>query len=273
VTLCIAAACQYRNQPRIVTCTDWKLSSTLGSSETADKLRWIKKPNWVALTAGVAAKAEALVRTYRGFFANKEITEETAPGLFTTTAIAQLMWLKNCYVRQKHAVTYDHFREKGKKEFPESVFLKTHMEVEAIDLGASLIIAGFVNHGTSMKPLICKIARSGEVSITDHFETIGEGLYVARPPLLMREYNSEVSLMDAIYRLYEAKTLAEIVPSVGKDTSIDVLYPNGELEQVSSRKGYDLLDKMFRKYGPKACIKKPPLKRAYFDDLDFSRLR
>ena len=100
-------------------------------------------------------------------------------------------------------------------------------------------MAGFVSHNKSMKPLICKVGRDGDVSITDHFEMIGEGRYVAIPPMLRRQYNSSVSLMDAIYRVYEAKTLAEIVPSVGEDTSIDILYPDGTLEQVSSKRGYD----------------------------------
>ncbi len=272
VTLCIAAACQYRNQPRIATCTDWKASSSLGSAETADKLRWLKAPNWIALTAGDAAKAEALVRTYRGGLKDREITEANAHGFFSTIAIGHLMWLKNCYVRQKHGVSWKHFLEKGKKQFPESVLLNTHMQVEAIDLGASLIVAGFIKHGTTMKPLICKVSRSGAVSISDHFEAIGEGLYVASPPLLQRQYDSNVSLIDAVYRLFEAKTLAEIVPSVGKDTSIDILYPTGELEQVSDR-GYDMLESMFRKYGPKRNIKQPKMAGKYFDGLDFSRLR
>ncbi len=272
MTLCIAAACQYRNKPRIITCSDWKSSSSFGSTETADKLRWLKKPNWVALVAGDAAKAETLVRTYRLALAGSEIAEDNALLLFSNIAIAHLKWLKNSFVQRRHGVTYEHFRQKGKREFPESVFLTTHMEAEKIDLGSSLIVAGFVRHGRAMKPLICKVARDGEVSITDHFEAIGEGRYVATPPLLRRQYSSTVSLMDAIYRLYEAKTLAEIVPSVGEDTSIDILYPDGTLEQVSSKKGYDLLDVMWKKYGPKYNIVKPRLEKKYFESLDFASL-
>jgi len=37
--------------PRIVTCTDWRVTTGYGSANNTDKMRWIKKPNWVALTA------------------------------------------------------------------------------------------------------------------------------------------------------------------------------------------------------------------------------
>jgi hypothetical protein len=272
VTLCIAGACQYRNKPIIVTCTDWKSSSSLGASETADKLRWLKPPNWIALTAGGAAHADALVRAYRVGLKDKPITEENATELFNEIAVGQMAWIKNNLVQRLLGVTYEHLRLKGKKEFPESVILDTYVELRKVTLGASLIVAGFVQRNDSMKPLICKVDRSAQVTVTDHFEAIGEGLYVANPPLLRRQYNSDVSVMDAIYRLYEAKKLAEIVPSVGEDTSVDILFPTGEMQQLRDPQGFDIIEKMFRKYSPKMRIAKPALKARYFDDLSFERL-
>jgi hypothetical protein len=123
-----------------------------------------------------------------------------------------------------------------------------------------------------MKPLICRINQKGEVSISDHFECIGEGLVVANPTLLRRSIDSDVSLMDAVYRLYEAKSLAEVLSSVGEDTSVDLLYPNGDLEQLS-QVGHDKMAAMFRKFGPKRNIYKPKLQKSYWDSLDFLKLR
>jgi hypothetical protein len=184
----------------------------------------------------------------------------------------QMAWLKNNLVERELGVKYEYLRVRGKKEFPESVVLDTYIKLREVTLGASLIVAGFVPHNDSMKPLICKIDRSAEVTVTDHFETIGEGRYVANPPLLRRQYNSDVSLMDAIYRLYEAKKLAEIVPSVGEDTSVDILFPNGDMHQLRNPQGFDIVEKMFRKYGPKVRIKKPALRGKYLEELGFDRL-
>ncbi|HTU51907.1 MAG TPA: hypothetical protein VMF56_15050 [Acidobacteriaceae bacterium] len=271
VTLCIAAACQYRNQPRIITCTDWKVSSAWGSAENTDKLRWIKSPNWVALTAGGATSADALVRACRQALKDQNLTEENALDQFTRIAQTRLTKIKDAYVMKLLGVSYEYLRLNWKKEFPESVALDVYRGIGQIDLGASLIVAGFVPIRTTMKPLICRIDKSCNVSISDHFECIGSGSVVARPTLLRRSYNSDLSLMDAIYRLYEAKNLSEVIETVGQDTSLDVLFPTGELEQLSE-KGHDRMGVLLRKFGPKAKIKKPPLEQKYFDSLDFLRL-
>ena len=271
VTLCIAAACQYRNQPRIVTCTDWKVSTPYGSAENADKMRWIKKPNWVALTAGNKRVSDALVRTSRVAVANQEITELSALGIFTRIAQRQIKVVKNTYVFSSLGVSYKNFRLHWETQFPLAVALETFSEIRKKHLDASLIVAGFVSEGNSHKPLICQIDRFGNVSISEHFECSGEGATVAKPALLRREYHSSVSLMDAAYRLYEAKKLAEVFDSVGKDISVDILYPDGTLEQFSD-KGHDRLEIMLKRFGPKEKIVKPKLEKRYFDSLDFNSL-
>jgi 20S proteasome alpha/beta subunit len=151
------------------------------------------------------------------------------------------------------------------------VALETFSEIRKRHLGASLIVAGFVSEGDKHKPLICKIDQLGNVSISEDFECSGEGATVANPALLRREYNSGVSLMDAAFRLYEAKTLAEVFDSVGKDTSIDILYPDGELEQFSKR-GFARLDTMLNRFSGKMRIAKPKLEKRYFESLGFSSL-
>jgi 20S proteasome alpha/beta subunit len=271
VTLCIAAACQYRNKPRIITCTDWKVSSSFGSAENADKLRWIKKPNWVALTAGGATASDALVRMYRQSLSSEEITEENALGVFTRVAHDRLAQMKNAHVVRTLGVTYDHLRSKGKKELPESVVLDVYRGLLAINLDASLIVAGFVPVRQAMKPLICRIPQNCDVSISDHFECIGSGSVIARPTLLRRSYSSDVSLMEAAYRVFEAKKLSEVIDSVGGSTSLDVLFPDGYLEQLSD-KGHDRMHTMFKRFGPKSSILKPRLEEKYFDSLEFSSL-
>jgi hypothetical protein len=272
VTLCIAAACQYRNKPRIVTCTDWKVTTGHGSAENTDKMRWVKKPNWVALTAGEKKSADELVRACRREVADEAINEDNALGKLTKIAEEHMVRRKNSYVFGLLGVTYQYFRLHWRDEFPEAIALETLIGIRQVTLGASLIVAGFVPIRTTMKPLICRINQKGEVSISDHFECIGEGSVVANPTLLRRSYDSDVSLMDAVYRLYEAKSLAEVLSSVGENTSVDLLFPDGELEQLS-QKGHEKMSAMFRIFGPKSNIAKPKLEKKYWDSLDFLRLR
>jgi hypothetical protein len=77
--------------------------------------------------------------------------------------------------------------------------------------------------------------------------------------------------MDAAYRLFEAKKLSEVIASVGEETSIDVLFPKGELEQLSVA-GHEQMGIMFRRMGPSRRMKMPRFEEKYFDGLDFLRL-
>jgi hypothetical protein len=100
MTLRIALACQEDERPRIVLCTDWKSSSALGASQTADKLRWIKrKPLWLTLTAGEQRAIESVVRYYRQHLENETITDATAQRIFDRYARWQLAR------RKSHAVS------------------------------------------------------------------------------------------------------------------------------------------------------------------------
>lgn len=272
MTLCIAAACQYRNMPRIVTCTDWRVTTGYGSANNTDKMRWIKKPNWVALTAGNKTMADALVRSCRTAVASETLTEDTILPILERVARKLLVARKDAYVFATLGVTYADFLNRTCTQFPESVVTATFSEIRKMRIDASLIVAGFVPKGKSVKPLICKIDRNGGVSISEHFECSGEGQVVASPTLLRREYNSSVSLMDAAYRLYEAKKLSEVYTSVSEDTSVDILYPDGKLEQFSDS-GHDKLISMFKTFGPKKNIKFPKLAKKYFDSLEFNSLR
>jgi len=64
VTLCIAATCEYKGQPRIVFCSDRKIVQGDTSSETGDKLSWFI-PRWPILFAGTIARADELIDVYR----------------------------------------------------------------------------------------------------------------------------------------------------------------------------------------------------------------
>jgi hypothetical protein len=252
VTLCIAAACQEEGKPRVVVCSDWKSSSSLGSSQTSDKLRWLKrKPTWLALTAGKERAIESLVRRYRKELESEgDITDSNAEEIFERIAKRHLQKVKSDCVERELGVSYDYFRT-HLDEFPPQIQIGMFNRVSRTDLGVSLLVLGFVKVGRkSQQPLICKVGSDGSTSICPHFGAIGEGWLVATPSLLRREFSSNVSLKKAIYQLYESKTLAETVPSVGDDTSVDVFYPNGTLRSIT-KSGYSYLDKMLKVYGPK----------------------
>lgn len=257
VTLCIAASCQEEGKPRIVLCTDWKSGSSLGSSQTADKLRWIKKrPNWLALTSGTVNCIESLIRHFRSSLENiDDIREENAERIFESIARSHLFKRKSDCVEIELGVTYEYFRT-HREEFTPQDQADIFAKVRKTNLSASLLIVGWIPVARGYPyPLICKIETNGSTAICPDFGAVGEGRFVATPSLLRRELDSGVSLKRAVYQLYESKTMAEIVPSVGEDTSIDIFYPDGALKSLSEKKGaYKYLDRKLKLYGPKPRI-------------------
>lgn len=253
-------------------CSDWKAGSSLGSSQTADKLRWLKKPYWVALTAGRQNAIESLIRVYRRELATlSEITDVSAEQTFERIAKEQLVKAKSDCVERELGVTYEYFRTHP-REFPPHIQAEIFTAVRKTNLGASLLVVGFFQPiRGSREPLICVVRPDASVSIAPDFGTIGEGYLVATPPLLRRDFDSTVSLRKALYQVYEAKTLAEIVNSVGEDTSLDVFYPDGSLKSVT-KLGYDCLDRRLREYGPKRKISITRWKESYLQPFPFSEM-
>jgi hypothetical protein len=255
MTLCIAAACVEKKEPRIVTCIDWKTSSALGSSQTFDKFKKIC-PGWIALMAGKASRAKEMVAAVSKVFKGApEITGENAATLVKIATITHARGLRDEYCGFRFGLSYEDFQKWCATVNP--VLAKPYIdELSQIKFGASLLVAGFVKDDKGKpRPLICKATQSNsEVVVEEHFGAIGEGISVAVPPLLRREYDwEETQLPKAIYYLYEAKTLAEIIDSVGPSTSVDVLYPGGEVKSLETI-GYKYYDELLKEFGPKPRV-------------------
>ena len=257
VTVCIAAACRHEGSPRIVLGADWKQETYLAGSETADKLRRLPK-NWVALIADDLSRAEELTAQYETHLESwgHELRDDL--DLFTEMkkpAHAQKAALVDQYVRQSLGISYAEFMANADRMPAEFVTEKLY-EIQKIKLGAALILAGFVGlknvEGT--EPYIFVVEDQSDhqdvVRIEDGFAVIGSGSYVAIPALHQRGHDSDKTLMETIYAVYEAKNLSEIVPGVGEVTSIDVMEPGGKIWSLSDE-GHRRCEKLFAQLGPK----------------------
>jgi hypothetical protein len=92
--------------------------------------------------------------------------------------------------------------------------------------------------------------------------------------LSVREQDYATSLMETIYAVYEAKTISEIVPGVGETVSIDVMYPDGTIMQMSDA-GFERCQELWSRFGlrttdieAKAKAKWLEFKPEYLEPLD-----
>jgi hypothetical protein len=246
MTLCIVAHCHEAGAYRIALCFDRKASSDMGSSESLWKYVHISN-HFRGLIAGTVSEARELADIYKQHF-----TSGPLPFLSPSCLIEELRKPAALYRSRKISA---HIGEKfgmSVAEFSASPLGSSlPSEMSSIECKAQLIIAGFV----SGRPVIFQYQSWG-ISSCDHHAAIGEGAYVAAPLLLYRNQADYDTLSSTLYKLYEAKKVAEVYDSVGSQTNMIVLSPNPQEperihEAVVSSEGLTFLQNRFTECGPK----------------------
>jgi hypothetical protein len=245
MTVGIAAICRHAGNAAIVACTDWKVSNSLGSSETRYKLSNIG--SWHLLSAGADDEIARLRLHLDNVFRSGNVDETTIIPLCNEAVRRRKHEKADGYISAKFGITYDQFLEKGKLLFPSEVFREIMLDVSSINLRAEMLIFGIENG----LPYICEIATDSSVHIREDYAAIGEGRSLSFAALLRRDQSDYTALHKTMYNIYESKKYAEKVPSVGDLTNIAVLFQDNSMELVSLGYGYDMLNLLYDTYGPK----------------------
>jgi len=244
MTVCIAATCE--DGEKIVLCTDTKLSSALGSTETGRKDLHIGN-RWRLLTAGDEPEIIALHRLYRRRFQDiNNLTPEKLDESMKFPLRQRKTDLSDEYTFSRYNMSYADFIAVGKDKFPDEEYRNSVRNVASIRLRANLIIAGFVDGS----PEVYYTDADGVARAANDFAVIGEGEYIAQSVLLRREQNSGLSLAETLYNVYEAKRYSESIGSVGEYTTIAISAP-GKRRELTSLSVDKQLKKHYLQYGPK----------------------
>lgn len=249
VTICIAAGCGTTadiSENKIILCTDWLASSSLGASDTVLKQRPVGK-DWWCLGAGDESEILALHSLLQaGMDSESEVDETNIVTIVRNALKARKLQKADEYTVSKYGISYNDFIDIGKEKFPEEIFHRAFLRIESVEIECRLILAGF----SEGFPFILDTDENCRVSIREDFSAIGEGAYLAQASLLQREYMDTRIFENALYCVYEAKKHAERVPSVGDYTLLSVLSPDGSKVDIANE-AMGVLEKHFRKLGPK----------------------
>jgi len=285
VTVSIAASCFEREEPQIVLCHDWLGSvPAAGSIDTVDKQRFLGR-RWIGLLAGDVARAEEFTGILEGRLPDKPTGNEALAVVrqavfdFRKTLLDQVL-LSSC------GITFDRFIGDGQKIYPESVFKEIQRDIVEVRLGIEYIVTGFVVEQDHEKngeeyPLPCIIQvcerQLGviEVTMEDSFACVGEGGSAAQTFMMFRDHDRFDDLEKTVYQVFEAKTMAELNPSVGTSTSVYLQRPGKDLAYLSGE-GFTHFYKLFKEFGPRSIRRKVmklhPLTIKEFGD-DRARMR
>lgn len=205
VTVCIAAVCEENtDDPKLIACADSKISTALGSSNTALKIRAMignGGVQWRCLTSGGDEDILAVLRLLKIGFRAAPVDETNIVHVTRTALHTRKLDKANELVQGKFAIPYAEFLATGKIRLPDDIFRAATTEVELINVNVDLIIVGYDSVGY---PLMVK-ANGNKAAIKEDFVVAGEGGYLAQAALLSRQYHNLTSFDEALYAVYEAK--------------------------------------------------------------------
>lgn len=259
MTLCVAAVCQERAIERIVVATDWRAEGYVAAGEIQDKLYWIGD-DVVVLIAGTITRAIELKNTIVQYFERRKKKNLSPPktadlcDLFRIPIIHFKRKLVGEYVGLKFGMSFGEFLGAvGLKQIPESVAVEAFGTMKNLTQDCSLLLCMFDDDKHAR---VIEIDDDGSLEIAESFAAIGSGSLIAESVFFQREHTDNETLGASLYHVYEAMKLGSIAPGVGKDFTINVLYPRDRDHphlhgQVLNDKGMAFMESQFKKRGPK----------------------
>ncbi|MEK6371901.1 MAG: hypothetical protein AABO58_04320 [Acidobacteriota bacterium] len=230
MTVCIAAILTQNNSIALV--TDQLVSDTLVSVEGFRKHYFLDNNyKWIALCEATEARRPRLMEAIQ-----KQL--DSAPGLkdkedvirACTAAYRSETERMHDARLSRIGYTLKTFLECGHEQLGDGIFETMLNELDGLDLGVRLLVAGFDSTG---RPTLLEVSRGGEAFVPPvGYHAIGEGSWIVDAAL--SQFSSGWLSLDAyanVYKLCAAKFASEKVHSgsVGKDTMVLMLASNGEL--------------------------------------------
>lgn len=263
MTLCIAAECEHENRATIVMCCDWRaqrgsITRELVGSDDVDKIREIGPAS--ALLAGSETEADRLLAgcevSIQKFCAtppgsNSDLVMDEFLRSLEVAACLRKKEIIEHFVGMSLGMDYKRLQDVTGDHltgYQEEVW----HEMRHLDLGADIIIGAFSDESVTVR-----LDRYGRAHWEANYSVIGEGADIALAFLCQQPWDRSCSpdhlgptepltLMQCLYRVYEAKRAAEANGTVGRTTAFHVLIQGLGKFDISGRCS-ELMDEEFRR--------------------------
>lgn len=248
MTICIAGICAPRgSEASIILCTDWLLTSDIGSSERMYKQRSLGK-GFFLLPSGDEIEILAMKRTV-SFEIRKlkdSYIEDDVLVAVRRGVQARKKEKSEEYTLGMYGIFYDDFIQYGKERFPENLYQQELLNIREIRAHAECIVVGFCNGF----PLLINTTDIFQANIVEECCAVGSGSYLATASLMHRNFSEMLDFNQALYLIWEAKKYSERVKSVGEQTGFTILKKDGAPRVVNGETRH-LLNQMYKDLGPK----------------------
>jgi hypothetical protein len=229
MTLCIAAIA--RREKKIITATDFLLSTEIDSADTPAMkvIRTGCNKRWLTMFAG---DPSIFIDINTDVLARLSGTEERAMDMAAAFEGAYKDRLKRKIEDETlsiYGLTRKEFLDQGRESFGKEEFLTILHQMADTKLETDFLVAGF----DGPEPCILSISDPGVAYTHDlsSFSAIGCGAPLAEATLTAT-FDPFATTTDVIYRVSEAKFVGERAPGVGRSTLITVFGLNEEWKGI-----------------------------------------
>lgn len=236
MTICIAAITKEGKEEVIVFVTDHMVTTNIGSFEyTIKKYKMVDKSIVVMLAGDMTLFSEFIKD-----IPSEPSFEEIKQKIFENMKKTRKEIIQNA-ILNSYGLDWNDIRESLKSESINDLLAGIIEEIDEFELESQIILTGFNND----KVEIYEITEVGIEDYSDHhFHAIGSGMDQASNTLLFQKHSREQELAKTIYNVFKAKTNAQVMEGVGRETEILILRKNGRLTEVS-QEDLDLLRRIY----------------------------
>jgi ATP-dependent protease HslVU (ClpYQ) peptidase subunit len=226
MTVCIGVLPRFSD--KIVMVSDLLLSSDEASVDGGMLKSAAIAPlaEWYAMFAGNPAQFLVVmdrVRELLGDVRNTRLSLSTVIRAVESAYAMEMLRIVESDVLQPYGLTRKDFIRKGKNWLGEIRFNQIADQVEAVDLGVELLVAGM---DAVAKTQLFYVSSQGKVRrVALPYHAIGSGAPIALGTLYSLPSFPTSDLEETVYRACAAKFAAENVPSVGESTHAIVISP------------------------------------------------
>jgi hypothetical protein len=213
--------------PKIVFCADRMISAGLQFEHGEAKIQWLTASSLVMVSSNKSLRSDMIVKSVQMKIAGKPMTTEAVADLFKQECIAAQQDEREQEILIPLGLSYKTLWEKSSIISKEALGgIMGQLENYESDFLTQFIVLGIDQIASAYVPHIYIINQDGEVSLQDYlgFGVIGSGYDTAFPELTKYVWNRNISLSDALARVYNAKVAAQRMAGVGEFTDLSVLY-------------------------------------------------
>jgi hypothetical protein len=224
MTICIAARCEVNLQnPKVVFCADRLISTpTLQFQHGEPKVFRLNHRHMAMISSDDSLRSEMIIKRVQAQMSDDERTTQDIVKVFTGVCRDFRHEAEEAEILDPLGITFESW-QKEPRNLPDTLVNSVAAALTNWEYGFE---CDFIVFGVDPEPHIWVLNQNGDSKSADYlgFAAIGNGASTAIPELTKLPWSANITMSEAIVRVYAGKRASERTLGVGQMTDLSVLH-------------------------------------------------